>query len=207
MKGKTVIWAAAAIAVLALSLSSGTLAQVPTQDHLSGILNDYTAATNSSAAVIGPWEIRGKWTITIHQHQGTADFSAFVTMEFSDYWLANSASAKLTDPSSRNQHTHTITLTGATISTDLTGCPVFNPPTTGGFVISGPAHVTGNGDTAPFEKKSGPSQLTICVTGGPVVPYSNITLQFASGSPAAGHFGTSAINGAVRQPKASDGDH
>jgi hypothetical protein len=36
----------------------------------------------------------------------------------------------------------------------------------------------------------------VCISGGPNVPYANVTLQF--GKPASTHFGSQAINGVVR---------
>jgi hypothetical protein len=43
--------------------------------------------------------------------------------------------------------------------------------------------------------------LQVCVTGGEnagSIPYSNITLQFQTGSPAIKHFGAQPIHGVVR---------
>lgn len=208
MSRKEFWWAARAVAVLVLVSGAGALAvaQAPMPDHFSGIVNDYTAAHNSAGNVVGPYEIRGKWNIRIDRRTGTADFSAYVTMEFSDYWIDLTSTANADDPSTRGAHTHTISMTDVAISSDTSNCPKYSPATSGGFMLMGPAHVTGNGDTAPFEKKSGPSELQVCVTGGPALPYSNITLAFADKSPAAGHFGSQAIHGAVRPPRADDAD-
>ena len=71
------------------------------------------------------------------------------------------------------------------------------------IVITGQPSVTGNGNPAPFEAK-GPSTLQVCVTGGAEVEFSNVTLAFASMSPASGHFGSQAIHGVVRVPRKPD---
>ncbi len=73
-----------------------------------------------------------------------------------------------------------------------TSCPTFSPAVLGGFVVRGPATITGNGSPAPF---GNPSSLTICVLGGNDVTYSNVTLTF--GAPASNHFGKQAVHGVV----------
>ncbi len=185
------------IAVLFLSVGTSTQAQAPTPKHLSGIINDYTPATGVS----GPWEMHGKWSLKIKGDSGKADFSAFMTMEHSDYWvLANPATPPappvVDNPGARSPHTHHITMTDALVSYDTTVCPANNPPTTSaGFVVTGPVSITGNGNPAPFEAK-GPSTLQVCITGGADVQFSNVTLVLTG--PATGHFGSHAINGVVR---------
>jgi hypothetical protein len=127
-----------------------------------------------------------------------------MSMETGDF--ANPSSTF--DPGMLNAHTHHITMTGAKIVPGFAGCPSSvspTPLTSTGFQIQGMAHVTGNGEPAPFEVPTGvtdpsPSQLiasplTICITGGTRVQYSNITLEF--GAPAATHFGPQAIHGVV----------
>ena len=160
-------------------------------ERLGGLLNDYTPASVSG----GPYEMRGKWTMEVHARSNTADFSAAMNMETSD-WGISKGTVDPNDPTTRGAHTHHITVTGATISHDVSGCPTFNPPTSGGFVIQGTVSVTGNGGVAPFEKPPNPpSSATICVLGGAQVAYSNITLTFTG--PATGHFGTHGIHGVV----------
>jgi hypothetical protein len=61
------------------------------------------------------------------------------------------------------------------------------------------ASITGNGGYPPFAPEGQLSSLTVCVTGGTQVEFSNITLVF--GAPASGHFGSQPINGAVRARK------
>jgi hypothetical protein len=70
------------------------------------------------------------------------------------------------------------------------------PTTTARFAVNGMADfITGNGNSAPFEK-SGPTTLQVCVTGGSDVAYSNVTVVMTG--PATGHFGTQPIHGVVR---------
>ncbi|HTD43454.1 MAG TPA: hypothetical protein VK687_04700, partial [Bryobacteraceae bacterium] len=68
MQGKGLLWPVRIIAVLALALPFGALAQGPTPDHLGGIINDYTAATGVS----GPWEMHGTWSLKIEGKSGKA---------------------------------------------------------------------------------------------------------------------------------------
>jgi hypothetical protein len=133
----------------------------------------------------------------VDQETGKANFSAFMTMELSDYWLLHSNS-DASNPGVRNAHTHHITLEGATIVYNPTACPADSPATTARFMISGPAKfITGNGNPGPFEK-NGPTTVNVCVTGGSDVRYSNITMVLVG--PATGHFGTQPIHGVVRFP-------
>ena len=86
-------------------------------------------------------------------------------------------------------------------------CPAYAPPVTTnpGFMVTGPAYITGNGSPAPFSKNDTVlSMLQVCVNGGSDVPFSNVTLVF--GAPASGHFGAQAIHGVVRKSKLSDFD-
>jgi hypothetical protein len=88
-------------------------------------------------------------------------------------------------------------MTNATVSYDTTVCPANSPPTTGpGVVVTSTATTTGNGGPAPFEAK-GASTLQVCLTGGSLVDFSNLTLVY--NGPATGHFGPQAIHGVVTQ--------
>jgi hypothetical protein len=80
------------------------------------------------------------------------------------------------------------------------GCPSasYTPATTTGFMVTGSASITGNGGHPPFAPQGQLSPLTVCVTGETQARFSNVTLVF--GTPASGHFGSQAINGAVRVP-------
>jgi hypothetical protein len=199
MKKQALGWTACGIAAVmaAAGFSSMSPASAGDRDHRSplrahygGWLNDYTP----SAAVVkgGPYEMRGKWSLDVDERHGTATFSAAMNMETSDYGIAQNTVNK-DDPTTRAAHTHHIKMTDGIVSDDwMTSCPIFSPAVTGGFVVRGPAYVTGNGGPAPF---GNPSQLTICVLGGNNVMFSNMTLAF--GAPASGHFGKQAVHGVV----------
>jgi hypothetical protein len=201
--------------VISLALGAATggaaalsvAAQVPPRlpAHLAGLLNDFTpSGVNGVAIKGGPWEMHGRWTVEINEFSQTAAFSGEMSMETGDFVNPSSTF----DPAALNAHTHHITMTDAKIVQSFAGCPSSVGPaplTTTGFQIQGMAHVTGNGEPAPFEIPAGvtdpsasqliPSPLTICITGGTRVEYSNITLQF--GAPASTHFGPQAIHGVV----------
>jgi hypothetical protein len=179
--------------VLTLTATSAVLAGGPSPEHFRGILSDYTPL-NSGANPTGPYEMRGHWSLDLKRN-GKADFSAFMTMELSDYWLWFSNSDP-SNPSIRGAHTHHITLTDATVTHEPTGCPTDSPANTARFMITGTANfITGNGNPGPFEAK-GPTSLQVCVTGGSDVTYSNMTMVLTG--PATGHFGVQPIHGVVR---------
>ena len=171
----------------------------PAQDlrlvHFKGVINDYSPSTVSG----GPWEIRGTWSLDV-ERSGTANFSADLTMETSDYGVTDTTKVDPTNPATRSPHTHHISMTNATVSYDATVCPANNPPTTGsGVVVTTTAITSGNGSPAPFESK-GASTLQVCLTGGSQVQFSNMTLVYTG--PATGHFGPQAIHGVVTQVSA-----
>jgi hypothetical protein len=160
-------------------------------DRLSGLLNDYTPGTVTK----GPYEMRGEWSLDLHRKSGKASLSAVMNMETSD-WGVSKGIVDPDVPTTRGAHTHHITMDDATVTLDTSVCPPFSPATSGGFVVTGPAHVTGNGSPAPFESNGNPlSTIQICITGGSAVELSNFTLTFSG--PATGHFGTYAIRGVV----------
>ncbi len=207
MNKKPFPWMLRIIAVLAVTVAAGAQAQAPSPTHFKGIINDYTAATG----VGGPWEMHGSWSLNLKEDSGKADFTAVMTMEHPDYWvLANPSTPPATptvdNPGARSPHTHHITMTDATVSLDTTLCPVDSPTTTGRFMITGPADITGNGTAAPFQVKGGLSTLQVCITGGTEVAYSNVTLTFAAKAPATGHFGSLPIHGVVRTARGFDKD-
>jgi hypothetical protein len=157
--------------------------------HYVGFINDFT----SSAVKNGPYEMRGKWKLELDSRRGTSEFTAEMDMETADI----GATVVPTDPTSRGAHTHHIIMKGTSFSTDISTCPANIPATpaaTQGFVISGDAFITVNGGKTPF---ANPSTLTVCVTGGELVQFSNITLLLAAQSPASGHFGTFPIHGVI----------
>jgi hypothetical protein len=202
MKCKAFSWTLRIIAVFVLAVGTGAQAQAPSPSHFRGVINDYTPATG----VAGPWEMHGAWSLKLKGDSGTADFSAIMTMEHSDSWIALNPGTppNVDNPAARSPHTHHITMTGATVSYDTSVCPVNNPPTTSsGLVVTGQVSITGNGSPAPFEAKR-PSTLQVCITGGAEVPFSNVSLVLTG--PATGHFGTHAINGVVRMVKNSEPD-
>jgi len=209
MHSKTFFWSVGAwVLVLALGTSAaaqGRSHEQPGGTVFRGVINDFTPAHNAQGSPNGPWEMHGVWRLDLSWDGSTADFSAALTMENSDYWLLINTNppADPDSPATRTPHTHHITMKGAQVTSDpsavASGCPTasYKPPTTTGFMITGPASVTGNGGYPPFAPQGQTSPLTVCVTGGTQVGYSNVTLVF--GTPASGHFGSQAINGAVRQ--------
>ncbi|MGH9502891.1 MAG: hypothetical protein ACRD20_08575 [Terriglobales bacterium] len=195
MSGKTFSRAIGALCVLVLVSSAGAFAQPSGPPHFgrfvhfTGIINDYSPSIVSG----GPYEIRGNWSLDWRGQ--SANFSAAVTMETSDSGIT----VDLTNPDTRGAHTHHITMTNAkvTYNSDPSVCPAYNPATTSpNLVVTGPVSITGNGNPAPFESK-GPSTMQVCINGGSVVPFSNISLVLVG--PATGHFGTQAIHGVVRK--------
>jgi hypothetical protein len=186
--GSAVLVSAATASGLSLAEEQPPSSALPV--HFIGLINDYTP----SAAVTkgGPYEMRGKWSLDIDERRGPARFSAAMNMETSDYGIVQNTVNK-DEPATRGAHTHHISMTDGMVSTDWAAkCPVFSPPVTDGFVITGTATITGNGGPPPF---GNPSPITICVLGGADVKFSNVTLAF--GMPASNHFGTQAIHGVI----------
>jgi len=177
----------------ALTLGAGlVLAQDLRQVHFKGTINDYSPSTVSG----GPYEIRGTWSLDV-QRSGTANFSADLTMQTSDYGISDATKVDPTNPATRSPHTHHITMTNAAVSYDTSVCPANSPATTGsGVVVTSTATTTGNGSPAPFESK-GTSSIQVCITGGSTVEFSNMSLVYTG--PATGHFGPQAIHGVVTQ--------
>ena len=203
MKSRTLCWSACITAAVVLAGVTGVVAQAPAPERFSGIINDYTPASTSS----GPWEMHGTWSLKLKGDSGKADFSAAMTMEHPDSWIAlnpgSPSNPNVNNPGTRSPHTHHITMLDALISYDTSVCPADSPATTVRLVVIGQPTITGNGSPAPFEAM-GPSTLQVCITGGTEVEYSNVTLGFASKSPAVGHFGSQAIHGVVRKVKNAD---
>jgi hypothetical protein len=176
-------------------------AQADTPDaprHLEGLINDYSPAHVMGVPVKGgPYEMRGRWWMEVHRRHDdneTATFAAALNMETTD-----AGAVDQDNPLSRGAHTHHIAMTGP-LSRDTSSCPVSdpsNPPIEWQFTFSGLADITGNGNIAPFQKKSGPSELQVCVGGGGdgTLALSNIALVF--GAPANTHFGPQPIHGVV----------
>ena len=201
--GNKSFYCAARATVVVFALGISAFAQNREAVHFRGIINDFTPATTVKPG--GPWDLHGVWRLDLKRESGTADFSAALTMENSDYWLLINPNppADPDSPATRTPHTHHITMRDAQVTSDpslvASGCPTasYKPPTTSGFMVTGSASITGNGGYPPFAPEGQPSPLTVCITGGTQVGFSNITLVF--GMPASGHFGLQAINGAVRR--------
>ena len=167
---------------LMLPLTTGAVAQTPLPTQFSGVINDYSPAT--TVTPMGPWEMRGPWTLTLNGASGTADFTATLTMELSDYTRNSSNIDTTTGSSARMQHTHHITMEGSAVT----------QISTGGFQLNGPVSITKDGSPAPLAA----STLTVTITGGTSVGFSNITLAFAGGATV--HFGSQLIHGVVGSP-------
>ena len=180
---------------IGVALAGIGLVRIQAQDlrlvYFTGLISDYSPSTVAG----GPYEIRGEWSLDV-QRGGTANFSADLNMETSDYGITSATQVDPTNPATRSPHTHHISLTNATVSYDTSVCPANSPPTTlSGLVVTGTATTTGNGGPATFESK-GASTLQICIMGGAEANYSNVTLVYTG--PATTHFGTQPIHGVVR---------
>lgn len=175
---------------IGVALAAGLL---PAQDlrtvHFKGLINDYSP----SNVTAGPYAIRGTWSLDV-QRTGTANFTADLNMETSDYGISNATAVDPTNPATRSPHTHHISFTNAAVSYDTSVCPANSPATTGGLVVTSKAITTANGGPSPFEP-NGTSTLQVCITGGSNVQFSNLTLVYTG--PASGHFGPQAIHGVV----------
>jgi hypothetical protein len=197
-----VLWTIPVLAIVILALGAATPAQGPLGPpplHFAGLVNDYTPSNVTG----GPYEMRGTWSLDIFHDY--ANFSVTMNMETSDYGVTTGSIKDPTMPPDRGAHTHLISLTHASLSTDTSHCPTYSPATTGPvIVVTGqPQILTGNGGPAPFQLK-GPSTLWVCLAGGTQLPYSNLAFTFTDG-PATGHFGSYAIHGVVLPPK--DDEH
>jgi len=205
MKSRALWWMVSAAAVVVLAVSIGALAEGPTPRHFRGLINDYTPGS-VKGVLVGPYVMHGTWSLDLKDRSSLADFSAAMTMELAEYTVVNGVVTQLDDPESRIPHTHHITMRDATVSTATGTCPTYPPPTNTtnpGFMVMGPASITGNGGPAPFSKDDTVlSTLQVCVNGGTDVPFSNVTLVL--GAPASGHFGSQAIHGVVRRSQFFD---
>ena len=188
-------WGACGLAVLAaLGLSTasahdwGNGRRDTLPEHFGGLLNDHTPSVVKN----GPYEMRGKWSLEVDERRGTGKFTATMDMQTSDYGITLGI-VKPEDPATRGAHTHHISMTDGVLTLDWSArCPQFSPAVKEGFAITGTAFVTGNGNPAPF---GNPTPFTVCILGSDSVKFSNMTMAF--GTPAASHFGTQPIHGAV----------
>jgi hypothetical protein len=179
-----------ALCGIAITMAAG-LAQDLRVAHFKGLISDYSPSTVAG----GPYEIRGAWSLDVNSKAGTANFTADLNMETSDYGISDTTAVDPTNPATRSPHTHHISVTNAAVTYDTSVCPANSPATTGsGVVVTATATTTGNGGPATFESK-GPSTLQVCITGGTEVEFSNVSLVYTG--PATGHFGTQPIHGVV----------
>lgn len=168
------------VCAILLVIGTAALAQTPQQMSFSGTLNDYSP---SNVSPTGPWSVAGDWSLVVKGDSGKADFSASLTMVRSDIWVT--AHGNVDDPSGRTPHTHHVTLTDGSVTI-----------LSNGFRVSGNANLTATGNVPPF---GSPIPVTIDITGGSILAFSNIKVTF--GAPASGHFGTQPIEGVVNSAK------
>jgi len=99
--------------------------------------------------------MHGTWSVKLKRESGKADFSAVMTMEHPDSWIALNPGAppnprNIDNPTSRNPHTHHITMADALVSYDTSSCPVDSPTTIVRFVLTGTTSIIGNGSPLPL---------------------------------------------------------
>jgi hypothetical protein len=132
-KSKTWFWTACVVAALVLAGVTSTSAQDSRLVRFSRFINDYTPA---SVNPTGLWEVRGPWSLRLKE-DGTAFFSAALTMELSDYPQTPST---VDVPGARSQHTHHLTVDRGTVTTLVCGR----------IEVTGPVTITENGGPAPL---------------------------------------------------------
>jgi len=193
MKGKSVC--VGLVLAIAFALSTAASAQVPGQLKLRGEINDYTPDSGG-----GPWEMHGEWSLhLLKQVDGQpqkANFSAEVDMERSDQGVMLNGD-NFSTPTDRHAHTHHIVLNGEVTSLlrDKNNVVI-------GFEVKGVATITGNGNPPPdFDQLA---NVTIDISGGSLVKYSNMKITFGESpnpnatASAVNHFGQYALNGVVK---------
>jgi hypothetical protein len=193
MNNKGFLWATSVVAVLGLGLSAAALGE-DCPKKFTGQINAYTAQTSAPS----PYEIRGPWSLKLSRDGKKADFSAALNMVLTDGFILTRTGPPTNppnfDPSGRNAHTHHITMNNADVTVLSTGA----------LQIVGTATVTLNGGVTPFAQQS---KMTVVISGGVDVKYSNVTMTFDPAAPAAGHFGSEPLPGVVRTVKDEKGDH
>jgi hypothetical protein len=176
---------AARVLISLLAIASIVMSQERSQQkprYFSGTISDYTPSNITPA---GPWEVRGTWSLRMDRDRDKASFSAALVMVLSDFTRTPANVDSTSGPTSRMQHTHHITIEDGTVT----------PLPNGGFELAGIATITKDGSPAPLQ----PATLHVQITGGTLLEYSNLTMQFdvISGGPTI-HFGTQTIHGVVR---------
>jgi hypothetical protein len=175
MKTK-LFWLLTCVAISVSVATVTTTAQGPLPTALQGTFLDFTPAANAPA---GPYIITGTWSTKTDGSSGKADFSALLTMTRSDYWVLSTGS----DPNNvalRGMHTHHVLLKDGAVTSIANG-----------FRITGNAVFTGNGDA----NAASPLPITVDITGGNAVRFSNVSLTVGGGVSA--HFGNQSIEGGV----------
>lgn len=119
----------------------------------------------------GAWHITGEWSMQVKGQSGKGAFSVGFTMV-----------RAAAEP--RSFHTHHVTLDDGEVTALANG-----------YRITGDAGMTGNGSLAGFNG----SPMTVELTGGTAMPFSNLSIVFSGG--AANHFGTGTIKGVVTQER------
>ncbi len=147
MKSKT----CTGVVRVALTLPQhGVLAQTSAPTQFSGVINDYSPTTSSP---MGPWEMRGPWTLTLNQDYQQGRFFGDLTMELSDYTRNSSNIDSTSGPRLAECSTLTISRSWAAPS---------RKSRLAGFELSGPVTITKDGSPAPFAA----STLLVDITGG-----------------------------------------
>lgn len=169
--------------VVLLAVSVAAVAQDSDEVvRFSGTIGDYTLA-NTPSTVAGPWDVHGQWQLRVNWITFQAMFTAELTMVRSDEGALLHGGLDLA--AARNAHTHHIKLVNGTVT-----------PLGNGFEVTGTATLTANGKTPPnppFSSASVP--ITIDITGGDLVPFSNMALSL--GGDAVAHFGSKPLLGVV----------
>ena len=90
MNNKAFRWGVRSIAVLALAIVPALRSKLPAPQHLSGIISDYTPYNTAAVppTPTGPYEMRGRWSVHLKEHEGKGDFAAEMAMELSDLWVS-----------------------------------------------------------------------------------------------------------------------
>ena len=118
---------------------------------------------------VGAWHITGQWTMAVKGNSGKGTFTVALTMTRAGV-----------EP--RSFHTHHVTVRDGEVTV-----------LSNGYRLSGAAGIAGNGGLAGFTG----SPVSVDMTGGSAVPFSNVAITFGGG--ALGHFGSGTIKGVVTQ--------
>lgn len=152
---------------VALAAVLGLAALGPSPAHaqgttLQGLINDYTDTAN----LAGPWHISGSWVAKIVGRSGKGEFAASLGM--------------LRLGTGGSPHSHHVIVQDATVTATATG-----------WILTGSATITSNGDEAAMTGSS----VTVEFIGGAAVLPATVKLTFHDA--AAGHFGADPVDGIV----------